>query len=226
MASGPDSLRIASMRSPISLIAVSQEMRWYLPFTSFIGYFRRCECSVMPCSRTEAPFAQCEPRLSGESNTGSWRTHTPFCTTASTAQPTEQCVQTVRLISILSVAEFFSWASALPIILNGSWLAKAPAPTATPERFRNARRSIVRASVPERLRARRECGTAPAGDFLVRSMAPPRLDQRGSVVIADVLGKLIARTFLWLLLGCGLRRNRERLHPDRSNRGGATGADR
>src|SRR5216110_1679463 len=50
----------------------------------------------MPCSRIEAPFAQCAPRLSGESNTGSWRTQTPFCTTASIAQPTEQCVHTER----------------------------------------------------------------------------------------------------------------------------------
>ena len=33
----------------------------------------------MPCSRIDAPFAQCEPRLIGESNTGSWRIHTPFC---------------------------------------------------------------------------------------------------------------------------------------------------
>ena len=55
----------------------------------------------MPCSRIEAPLAQCAPRLIGESNTGSWRIHTPFCTTASIAQPTEQCVQTVRLTSIL-----------------------------------------------------------------------------------------------------------------------------
>src|SRR5262245_10413990 len=96
IASGPDSLRIASILSPISSIAWLQEMRWYLPFTSFIGYFRRCECSVMPCSRTDAPLAQCAPRLSGESKTGSWRTHTPSCTTASIAQPTEQCVHTVR----------------------------------------------------------------------------------------------------------------------------------
>src|SRR5216684_2287437 len=84
-----------------SRIACSQERRWYLPFTSFIGYFSRCECSVIPCSRTDAPLAQCAPRLSGESNTGSWRTHTPFCTTASMAQPTEQCVHTVRFTSIL-----------------------------------------------------------------------------------------------------------------------------
>src|SRR5882724_958773 len=174
-ASGPDSLRSASILSPISSIAVFQEMRWYLPFTSFIGYLRRCECSVMPCSRTDAPFAQCAPRLSGESNTGSCRTHTPFWTTASIAQPTEQCVQTVRLTSTLPPLS--SAASALPIMLNGNWVAKAPAPTATPERFKNARRSIVLASMPERLRERRLCATAgcaraPA-DFLVSNMVGP-----------------------------------------------------
>jgi hypothetical protein len=134
-------------------MAWSQERRWYLPFTSFIGYFSRCECSVMPCSRTDAPFAQCAPRLSGESNTGSWPTHTPFCTTASMAQPTEQCVHTERLTSILPADG--SAASALPIMLNGNWLANAPAPAATPERFRKVRRSIVFASIPERLRERR-----------------------------------------------------------------------
>ena len=34
----------------------------------------------MPCSRIEAPLAQCAPRLIGESNTGSWRIQTPSCT--------------------------------------------------------------------------------------------------------------------------------------------------
>jgi hypothetical protein len=68
----------------------------------------------MPCSRIEAPFAQCEPRLIGESNTGSWRTQTPFSTTASIAQPTEQCVQTVRFTSTFTSSAF---ASAVPIML-------------------------------------------------------------------------------------------------------------
>src|SRR2546425_5057779 len=47
-----------------------------LPLTSFIGYFKRRS----PCtsSRTEAPLAQCEPRLIGESQPGSWPIHTPF----------------------------------------------------------------------------------------------------------------------------------------------------
>src|SRR5687767_13041633 len=101
VASGPLSLRIASSLSPISLIACSQLIFWYLPPTSFIGDLRRWECSVMPCSRTEAPLAQCAPRLMGESNTGSWRTQTPSVTMASMAQPTEQWVQTVRLTSVL-----------------------------------------------------------------------------------------------------------------------------
>ena len=109
----------------------------------------------MPCSRTEAPLAQCAPRLSGESNTGSCRIQTPFCTTPSMAQPTEQCVQTERLTSILPVASLF--ASASPIMLNGSCAATAPAPSVTPERFRNARRSSV---FRETARARRACGTA------------------------------------------------------------------
>ncbi len=100
-ASGPDSFLIASRRSPTSLIAWSHGIFCHLPLTSFIGDFSRCEFSCMPCSRTEAPLAQCAPRLSGESNTGSCRIQTPFSTTASTEQPTEQCVHTVRLTSTL-----------------------------------------------------------------------------------------------------------------------------
>src|ERR1051325_5372720 len=140
-ASGPLSLRMASSLFEISSYAWSQEMRCHLPPASFIGYLRRCESCVMPCSRTEAPFAQCAPRLSGESNTGSWRTQTPFCTTASIAHPTEQWVQTVRFTSGLPSASVF--ASAWPIMLNGSCEATAPAPTVMPERFRKSRRSIV-----------------------------------------------------------------------------------
>src|SRR5256884_2907861 len=168
-------------------------MRWYLPFTSFIGYFSRCECSAMPCSRIDAPLAQCAPRLSGESNTGSWRTHTPFCTTASMAQPTEQCVHTERLTSMLPLLS--AAASALPIMLNGNCEANAPAPAAMPERFRNARRSIVFASIPDRLRDRRpEDGrTESPADFLVSNMIT-LLDSNfgGVVVAADVRGVFVA----------------------------------
>src|SRR5690349_22670485 len=106
------------------------------------------------------------------------------------AQPTEQCVQTVRLTSTLS--PFSSAASALPIMLKGSWAAKAPAPTATPERLRKARRSSVFAGMPESVRDRRlrpatGSATAPV-DFLVSNMVGSLLnsDFRGVVIAADV----------------------------------------
>src|SRR6185436_2198675 len=114
VASGPLSFLIARSLSLTSFSATSHEIRCHFPPTSFIGYFRRCESCVMPCSRIEAPFAQCAPRLIGESNTGSWRTQTPFSTTASIAQPTEQCVQTVRLTSDFTCS---GAASAWPIML-------------------------------------------------------------------------------------------------------------
>src|SRR5580693_2111749 len=73
-ASGPPfalSLRMASRRSLTSLSASAQDIFCHLPLTSFIGDFNRCESAITPCSRTEAPLAQCAPRLMGESNTGS-----------------------------------------------------------------------------------------------------------------------------------------------------------
>src|SRR6476659_948396 len=97
--SGPLALRSSCSLALTSFSAWSHEMRSYLPLTSFIGYRRRY--SPWPCSRSAAPLAQCAPRLIGESNTGSWRTHTPFSTTASTAQPTEQWLHTVRRTSTL-----------------------------------------------------------------------------------------------------------------------------
>src|SRR5689334_23425236 len=72
-------------------MAWSHLMRVHCPLASFIGYFRRR--SLCTSSRTEAPLAQCEPRLIGLSQLGSWPIHTPFDTSAVTVQPTEQCVQ-------------------------------------------------------------------------------------------------------------------------------------
>src|SRR5574340_192398 len=171
-ASGPASLRIASSLSPTSLIAWSHEIFWYLPSTSFIGVLRRW--SPWPCSRIDAPFAQWAPRLSGESNTGSWRTQTPFSTTASIAQPTEQCVQTVRWTSRLTPAAS-SAACAFSIVPYGSWLANAPTPAARPERLRKLRRSIVAIlRAPER----RMRGATPrmGSDLRVSCMACLLLD--------------------------------------------------
>ena len=74
--SAPDFARMSFSLSPISLIAWSQERRCHWPPTSFIGYFsRRSPCTI---SRTEAPLAQCVPRLIGLSQDGSWPTQTPF----------------------------------------------------------------------------------------------------------------------------------------------------
>jgi hypothetical protein len=167
-ASGPDSLRIARSLSPSSLIAWSHVIFWYLPLTSFIGDFSRC--SPRPCSRIAAPFAQCAPRLSGESNTGSWRTHTPFSTTASIEQPTEQCVQTVRCTSRLTLA-LSSAACAFPIVPYGSWLANAPTPATMPERFRKARRSMVAIRTPMP-RESRGAATQSVSVLRVSSMIP------------------------------------------------------
>src|SRR6185369_516581 len=189
MASGPLSLRICSSLSPISLIACSHVMRRYLPSTSFIGYFRRCEFSVMPCSRIDAPLAQCAPMLIGESNTGSCRTHTPSWTTASMEQPTEQCVQTVRLISVLPALGAAAFAS--PTMPSGSWLANAAAPAVMPVPFRNERRSIVFAASAEAARASGLTAWAWASDLRVSSMTGSS-DFGGLVVLQDVLGEVVA----------------------------------
>src|ERR1700730_1886678 len=170
-ASAPDSFRIASKRSPTSLIAWSHGIFCHLPLTSFIGDFSRCESSCIPCSRTDAPLAQCAPRLSGESNTGSCRIQTPFWTTASTEQPTEQWVHTVRLVTVSPASPF---PSALPTRLNGSWLANAPAPATRPERSKTARRSIVGVVAPARRRRR---GRA----------APARSETRSGVLVSSMV---------------------------------------
>src|SRR5215831_2000653 len=189
-ASGPLSLRICSSLSPISLIAVSQLMRRYLPSTSFIGYFRRCECSVMPCSRMEAPLAQCAPRLSGESNTGSWRTHTPSVTTASIAQPTEQCVHTERRTTVLP-ALAASAAEAVPIMPSGSWLANAAAPAVRPVPLRNVRRSTALAASVVAARASGFIACAWPCVLRVSNMVDSS-DFGGLVVLQDVVGLAVA----------------------------------
>src|SRR4030095_2741724 len=171
--SGPDSFFRSSIFLLISSSAWSQLIFWYLPLTSLTGVLRRIECSCIPCSRTEAPFAQCAPRLSGESNTGSCRVHTPFSTVASIAHPTEQCRHTVRLTSTLVAAS--AAASTLPMPPYGSWLANAPAPATRPERFKNVRRSIPATGTPVR-RRRRGPAAATLPFFRVSSMILPLLE--------------------------------------------------
>src|SRR5690606_3420129 len=194
--------------------ACCQLMRWYLPLTSFIGVLSRW--SPWPCSRTEAPLAQCEPMLSGESKTGSCRTHTPFSTTASSAQPTEQWVQTVRRTSTFFVPDSCAcaaWAGRME--RKVMVLAAAPAPRPMPERLRNERRFIVAESADSTPRA--TLSTSPAGRtvlaradefFLVNSIlisvspwGRRRRKRRclrsvsdlgGVVVLAHVIGHVIA----------------------------------
>src|SRR3954454_18397341 len=86
--SGPDCSRICPSLSPISSIACSQLTRFHLPPLSFNGYLSRR--SLITSSRTDAPLAQCEPRLNGESQLGSCPIHTLLATSAVTVQPTEQ----------------------------------------------------------------------------------------------------------------------------------------
>ena len=138
--SAPDLPRISISLSPISLIATSQEMRVHLPSTSLIGYLRRRS----PCtsSRVAAPLAQCEPRLIGESQPGSWPTQTPFCTSPITVQPTEQCVQMfLRMVIATPGCGPAAAASALRTLASGKAPTAARPPTARPERRRKLRRS-------------------------------------------------------------------------------------
>src|SRR3546814_11378606 len=81
-------------------MASSQEVRVHWPSTSLTGYLSRR--SVCTSSRTLAPLAQCEPRLIGLSQDGSWPVHTPIWTSAVTVQPTAHWVQMFFLISIVT----------------------------------------------------------------------------------------------------------------------------
>ena len=85
----------------------------------------------MPCSRIEAPLAQCAPRLIGESNTGSWRIHTPFSHDG-VDRAADRAVRADGALHFSTFGDRLLGASALPIVLNGNWLAKAPAPAPCP----------------------------------------------------------------------------------------------
>src|SRR6476646_12157514 len=114
-------------------------MRVHWPLASFIGYFRRR--SPITSSRTEAPLAQCDPRLIGDSQLGSWPIHTPFSTSAVTVHPTEQCVQTLLRTVAPDVRGPATAAFALRTLPTGSVPIAASAPPARPDRRRKVRRS-------------------------------------------------------------------------------------
>src|SRR5437588_6294393 len=130
---------MASSLSPISSMACSQDTFVHWPFTSFIGYLsRRSPCTS---SRTDAPLAQCEPRLMGLSQLGSWPIHTPFATSAVTVQPTEQWVQMFLRMVTCAPGGGGGPACALRTPLSGSVPSEARPPATRPERRRKVRRS-------------------------------------------------------------------------------------
>src|SRR6185312_17506229 len=114
-------------------------MRVHCPLAIFIGYFRRR--SPDTSSRTEAPLAQCEPRLIGLSQLGSWPIHTPLATSAVTVQPTEQWVQMLLRMVTAAPAGGGGPASALRTVVSGILPSAARPPAAMPERRRKVRRS-------------------------------------------------------------------------------------
>ncbi len=119
----------------------------------------------------------------GESNTGSCRTQTPFSTTASDAQPTEQCVHTVRRTTTVPLPSMLlAPSAAVDFLTSVSCDTARPAPTPRPERRKNARRSIVGTACdkPCRKRCTKEEDTgapAPAPGFLVSNMSEASRNQ-------------------------------------------------
>src|SRR6185369_15940037 len=120
-------------------MAWSHLMRVHWPLTSFIGYLRRR--SLCTSSRTEAPLAQCEPRLIGLSQLGSCPIHTPLETSAVTVQPTAQCVQMFLWMVTAAPGAGGGPAFALRTLASGNAPSVARPPAARPERRRKERRS-------------------------------------------------------------------------------------
>src|SRR4051812_22926760 len=168
-------------------MAVSHDTFCHSPLTSFIGYFRRRS----PCtsSRTAAPLAQCEPRLIGESQAGSWPTQTPFCTSAITVQPTEQCVQMFFLSSVAAPITCGP-ACALRTDPSGIRPRAAPAPAARPERRRNVRRSSTPEARPAATPCRRVLPADPSLRFINMCVVPSIAVD--AIVVLDVIGFLVA----------------------------------
>src|SRR5689334_13791121 len=180
-------------------MAWSHETFCHSPLTSFIGDFsRRSPCTS---SRTEAPLAQCEPRLIGLSQAGSWPTQTPFCTSAITVQPTEQCVQMFFLISV-GAPTIFGPACALRTEPSGIRPIAAPAPAARPDRRRNVRRSRTSDARPAAIPCKRALPADPSLRFINMCVVPSITVD--AIVVLDVIGFLVARLDA---LGLGLVRH-------------------
>src|SRR6185503_303687 len=136
------------------------------------------------------PLAQCEPRLIGLSQAGSWPTQTPFCTSAITVQPTEQCVQMFFLISV-GAPTIFGPACALRTEPSGINPIAAPAPATRPERRRNVRRSRISDARPAAIPCKRALPADPSFRLVNICVVPSiAID---AIVVLDVIGLLVAR---------------------------------
>src|SRR6267378_6062682 len=113
-------------------------MRTHFPSTSFVGYLSRR--SPPTSSRTDAPLEQCDPRLIGLSQLGSWPSQSPFCTSAVTVQPTEQWVQMLLRVSTPIPGRGGGPAWALRTVPSDSVPSAPRAPAAMPDRRRKLRR--------------------------------------------------------------------------------------
>src|SRR5262249_30181620 len=175
---------------------------------SLTGYLsRRSPCTN---SRTAAPLAQCEPRLIGLSQLGSWPIHTPFCTSAVTVQPTEQWVHMFLRTSTRAPALGGGPASALRTLPSGRTPGVAKPPATRPERRRKPRRSSAALDWPARAAAsvlRRDSRSVRLISTAASLFGRILVD---AVVGLDVIAQAIPRA-LFVLFGLGrLRAARER----------------
>src|SRR5260370_36920060 len=99
-------------------------------------------------SRAAAPLAQCEPRLIGVSQLGSWPIQTPLATSAVTVQPTAQWVQTLFFVASCAPGVGGGPAFALGTPLSGKAPRAARLPGATPDRRQKPRRARPRSALP------------------------------------------------------------------------------
>src|SRR5262249_23061999 len=174
------------------------------PLPVLMGYSKRRP--PLTGSRTEAPLAQCDPRLIGESQLGSWPIHTPFNTSAVTVHPTEQCVQTLlrTVAPVVSGPAMAAFASrTLPI---DRVPRAARAPPARPDRRRKVRRSRP-SPCPDKPAAIDPREAEPCCVLLISTAASSTRITIDAVIGFHVVGLLIARLALLIVgLAVGLRR--------------------
>src|SRR5690348_2762621 len=132
-------------------------MRVHCPLAIFIGYFRRR--SPLTSSRTAAPLAQCEPRLIGLSQLGSWPIQTPFATSAVTVQPTAQWVHTLLRLTSCAPGAGGGPALALRTPTDGRAPSAVRLAAATPERRKKLRRSRPRSVSPAKTASDPRCAS-------------------------------------------------------------------